>query len=67
MINIKSEREIEIIRRAAKIAAGALKTTGELIVPGISTKKLDSHIRKYIESRGAVPSFFRYNGFPANA
>jgi len=67
MINIKSEREIEIMRRAAAIAAGALKTAGEIITPGISTKKLDSHIRKYIESRGAVPSFYNYNGFPANA
>jgi methionyl aminopeptidase len=71
MINIKSEREIEIMRRAAKIAAGALKTAGEMIVPGISTKKLDSHIRKYIESRGAVPSFFGYDAghgkFPSNA
>ena len=67
MINIKSAREIEIMRRAAKIAAGALKTAGEMVVPGISTKKLDSHIRKYIESRGAVPSFFGYDGFPANA
>ena len=72
MINIKSEREIEIMRRAAKLAAGALKTAGEIIVPGISTKKLDSHIRKYIESRGGVPSFFGYEPgdgrkYPANA
>lgn len=67
MINIKSEREIEIMRKAAKISAGALKTAGEMITPGISTKKIDSHIRKYIESRGAVPSFFGYEGFPANA
>ena len=72
MINIKSGREIEIMRKAAKIAAGALKTAGEIIVPGISTKKLDLHIRKYIESRGASPSFFRYDPgdgrkYPANA
>ena len=72
MINIKSEREIEIMRKAGKIAGGALKTAGEIIVPGISTKKLDSHIRKYIESRGAVPSFFGYDPgdgrkYPANA
>ena len=67
MISIKSEREIEIMRKAAKIAAGALKTAGEIIVPGISTRKLDAHIRKYITSRGAVPSFMGYNGFPANA
>ena len=67
MINIKSEKEIEIMRKAARIAAGALKTAGEIVVPGVSTKRIDSHIRKYIESRGAVPSFLRYNGFPASA
>ncbi|MCL2775066.1 MAG: type I methionyl aminopeptidase [Oscillospiraceae bacterium] len=72
MINIKSAREIEIMRRAGEIAAGALKTAGEIIVPGMSTKKLDAHIRKYIESRGAFPSFFGYDPgdgrkYPANA
>lgn len=72
MINIKSEREIEIVRKAAKIAAGALKTAGEMIIPGISTKKLDSHIKRYIESRGAAPSFYGYDPgdgrkYPANA
>ncbi|MCL2098906.1 MAG: type I methionyl aminopeptidase [Oscillospiraceae bacterium] len=67
MIKIRSAREIEIMRRAGKIAAGALKTAGEMIVPGISTKKLDTHIRKYIESRGASPSFYGYRGFPANS
>ena len=40
MISIKSAREIELMRRAGKIAAGALKTAGEMIVPGISTKKI---------------------------
>ena len=67
MISIKSAREIEIMRKAGKIAAGALKTAGEMIVPGISTKKIDTHIRRYIESRGAAPSFFGYRGFPANS
>jgi methionyl aminopeptidase len=55
------------MRKAGKIAAGALKTAGEMIVPGISTKKIDTHIRRYMESRGAVPSFFGYRGFPANS
>ena len=67
MISIKSAREIEIMRKAGKIAAGALKTAGEMIVPGISTKKIDTNIRRYMESRGAVPSFFGYRGFPANS
>jgi len=67
MISIKSAREIEIMRKAGQIAGGALKTAGEMVVPGISTKKIDTHIRRYIESRGAVPSFFGYRKFPANA
>jgi methionyl aminopeptidase len=67
MIKIKSAREIEIMRKAAKIAAGALKTAGEMIVPGVSTKKLDTHIRRYITSRGASPSFYGYRDFPANS
>ena len=67
MILIRSAREIDIMRKAGKIAAGALKTAGEMIVPGISTKKIDTHIRRYIESRGAVPSFYKYRGFPANS
>ncbi|MCL1858213.1 MAG: type I methionyl aminopeptidase [Oscillospiraceae bacterium] len=67
MINIKSQREIEVMRKACKIAAEALKIAGEMIIPGISTKKIETQMRKYIESRGAVPSFFNYNGFPANA
>ena len=66
MISIKSAREIEIMRKAGSIAGGALKTAGEMIVPGVTTKKIDTHIRRYIESRGATPSFFKYRGFPAN-
>jgi len=54
------------MRKAGSIAAGALKTAGEMIVPGMTTKKIDTHIRRYIESRGGTPSFFKYRGFPAN-
>jgi len=66
MISIRSAREIDIMRKAGKIAAGALKSAGEMIVPGISTKKIDTHVRRYITSRGATPSFFGYRDFPAN-
>jgi len=67
MIAIRSAREIEIMRKAAKIAAGALQAAGEMVVPGISTKKIDTHIKRYIQSRGAAPSFFGYNGFTGNS
>lgn len=71
MISIKSSREVEIMRRAGKIAGLALKTAGEMIAPGVSTKKIDTQLKKVIESHGAKPSFYGYvvagKAFPGNA
>ena len=71
MINIKSSREIDIMRKAGKIAGNALKIAGEMIEAGISTKKIDAQIKKFIESNGAKPSFYGYGGeggkFPGNS
>jgi len=71
MINIKSSREIDIMRKAGKIAGQALKIAGEMISAGVSTKKIDTQMKKYIESHGAKPSFYGYvvggKAFPGNA
>ena len=67
MIVLKTRREVELMREAGKIAAGALKLAGEAAVPGISTFEIDNIARKYIEKQGAKPSFLKYNGFPATA
>ena len=67
MIIIKTEREIGLIREAGKISSRALKLAGESIEPGITTRQIDSIVRKYIESHGAKPSFLGYGGFPASA
>ena len=67
MIKLKSQLEIEKMREAGRITAGALEAAGEVIKPGITTKQVDSVIRKYIESHGAKPSFLGYAGFPASA
>ncbi len=67
MISIKSPSEIEKMRLAGKITAGALKIAGEKIHAGMTTKELDKIIHDYIVSQGAVPSFLGYGGFPASA
>ena len=67
MIKLKSQLEIEKMREAGKITAGALDAASEVIKPGITTRQVDSVIRKYIESHGAKPSFLGYAGFPASA
>lgn len=67
MINIKTQKDIEQMRKACRITAGALKFAGEQIRPGITTAELDRKIRSYIEQNGAKPSFLNYNGFPGSA
>ena len=67
MIKCKSPIEIEKMREAGSITAGALLAAQKVIEPGVTTKHVDSVIRKFIESHGAHPSFLNYAGFPASA
>lgn len=67
MIVLKTAREIELMKEACEISAGALKAVGEAIEPGISTKELDSVAAEYIKKAGATPNFLNYGGFPAVA
>lgn len=64
-IEIKSQREIAIMRQAAKIVATVLKEISELVKPGMTTADLDVYAEKRIREMGAVPSLKGYRGFPA--
>ena len=64
MIKIKSQNEIELLRVAGSITAGALDEISKHIKPGISTLELDKIAEKYIIDKGAKPAFLRYGGFP---
>lgn len=66
MIIIKSKNEIDIMREAGKIVAGALEAIRKAIAPGITTAELDKIAEDYIRSKGAIPSFKGYQGFPAS-
>lgn len=55
------------MRKAGLITGGALVAAGEAIHAGMTTKELDSVVRKYITSHGAKPSFLGYGGFPGSA
>ncbi len=65
MIIIKSENEIDIMRKAGKIVGDTLRVVGEHIKPGVSTAYLDSIAEKFILKNNAVPGFKGYGGFPA--
>ncbi len=64
-IEIKSQREIAIMRQAAKIVATVLKEISEQVLPGMTTADLDAYAEKRIREMGAVPSLKGYQGFPA--
>ncbi|MEO1761830.1 MAG: type I methionyl aminopeptidase [Cyanobacteria bacterium J06629_18] len=65
-IEIKSPREIEIMRQSGKIVATVLKEISELIKPGMTTADLDVYAEKRIREMGATPSFKGYHGFPGS-
>ena len=67
MISLKSQREIEAMRRAGRITAQARALAGSMVRPGVSTHEIDRAVRRFIESHGAKPSFLGYGGFPASA
>jgi methionyl aminopeptidase len=65
-IEIKSAREIEIMRQAAKIVATTLKEISQLVKPGMTTADLDAYAEKRIREMGATPSFKGYHDFPGS-
>jgi methionyl aminopeptidase len=65
MIIRKSDREIEKIAAAGRIAADTIAHVGRYIEPGITTGELDRIGDEFIHSQGGVPTSKGYRGFPA--
>jgi methionyl aminopeptidase len=64
MIIIRSPREIEQIRKASVVVAEVLERLKTLVVPGVTTEELDGISEEIILSKGAVPAFKGYRGYP---
>ena len=64
MISVKNSEQIKLMKEAGRITGEALLLAGEAVKPGVTTKHLDTIIRRHIESCGAKPSFLGYAGFP---
>ncbi len=65
-VEIKSAREIAIMRQASRIVATVLREISEMAAPGMTTGDLDRHAEQRIRAMGATPSFKGYHGFPAS-
>src|SRR5918997_392783 len=63
MIQIKTPHEIELMRGAGLVVAGAIAAVRAAVRPGVTTGELDAIAEDHIRSAGAVPSFLGYHGF----
>lgn len=61
----KSSEELELMRVAGRIVAGALSVLRDSVKEGITTQELDRIGEAFIRDHGAVPSFKGYHGYPA--
>lgn len=67
MIIVKSDREIETMRRAGRLTAQARSLARQMIADGITTGEIDKEIFRFIKKSGGTPTFLGYGGFPASA
>jgi len=67
VIQIKSAKELESMRRACAISAAALRYGGQHIEAGMTTLELDQLIHDFIVKQGAKPNFKGLYGFPGTA
>ena len=65
MINIKSDREIELLKIAGNIVYQTHQYLKPFIKEGITTLELDRLAEDFMRSKGATPSCKGYHGFPA--
>ena len=65
-VEIKSAREVKIMRQASHIVATVLREVMGMVEPGQTTGDIDAYAEKRIREMGATPSFKGYHGFPAS-
>jgi methionyl aminopeptidase len=66
MIIRKAASEIERMARAGEVVAETLALVGEHARPGVTTQELDELADDFIRSRGGIPTFKGYRGYPAS-
>lgn len=67
MIFIKTEEQVELMRKSALLVSETLSEVAKILKPGITTLHLDEFIGTYVRDRKAIPSFLNYHGYPYNS
>ena len=64
MICIKNKYDIEMMRKAGKLAAKLLNYISPFVKEGVSTLYLDNLCEEFTKKHGAISAPLNYNGFP---
>ena len=64
MILLKTDEEVELIRKSSLLVAKVHAEMAKMIKPGVTTLELDALAEEFICDFGGVPAFKGYNGFP---
>ena len=64
MITIKSEKEIELMRKAGMLVSKTHMYLKDKIKEGITTNELDRLATSFIKENGGIPSCIGYEGYP---
>ncbi|MGH7727035.1 MAG: type I methionyl aminopeptidase [Candidatus Eiseniibacteriota bacterium] len=64
MIHLRSEEEVDLIRKSAQLVALCLDHLETLVRPGITTLDLDRAAETFVRDHGATPAFKGYRGYP---
>jgi methionyl aminopeptidase len=61
MVYLKTDEEVELLRKANLLVGSTLAELAKVIEPGVTTKQLDTIAETFIRDNGAEPTF---KGFP---
>jgi methionyl aminopeptidase len=67
MMIVKTNEQVEMMRKSALLVSKTLSEVAALLKPGIRTISIDKMIGEFIRDHSAIPSFLNYRGYPFNS
>jgi len=64
MIKYKTDEQVALMQISALLVSQTLAEVAAVLKPGMTTLEIDKLANTFILDNGAVPSFYKYNGFP---
>lgn len=64
MILYKTDAEIELMKKSARLVSETLTEVAKMLKPGVTTFQIDRLCSEFIRDHKAIPSFLNYHGYP---